>query len=124
MSRTGKVPWDYSIPGDGEPAVPNLPTPEGEALGAELARLCDVAEVEELKRFPNQLPRCQDCALRAGTLPNGCLDTLGDVIKCLVEGEVFYCHKGIVEGEAPKRMCSGFATLMGVEARRKNRGRR
>lgn len=109
-----RVPWDFSkapAPGEGHP---NLPTPEGRALGRELARLCDAVEAEDLKRFPNQQPRCNDCAFRAGTQPNGCPETLMDAIKCVVEGAPFYCHKGMKEGEKPKHLCRGWLTMQGA----------
>jgi hypothetical protein len=118
-----KVPWDYSsrvVAGDPD-ATPNVPTDEGKALGRELARLCDVEEREQLKRFPNQLPRCDDCALRAGTLPNGCPSTMMDVLKCVAEAEPFYCHKGVRDEADPKRLCSGFMILVGVAAESENK---
>lgn len=109
-----KVPWDYSKamrPGD-PGAVPNAPTPEGIALGRELARLCDAEEQKQLDQFPGQPPRCDDCAFRAGTIPNGCPDTLMDALKCVLEGEPFYCHKGMKDQDAdPKRLCSGWMVL-------------
>lgn len=52
---TSRAPWEFSkAPAPGAPSYPNLPTPAGQALGRELARLCDKAEVEDLKRFPDQ----------------------------------------------------------------------
>ena len=68
-----KAPWDYSTSvADGAEGFPNEPDERGIALGKELARLADVAEAEQRKQFPNQLPRCDDCAFSAGTRPNGC----------------------------------------------------
>src|SRR6185437_5300325 len=51
---------------------------------------------------------CASCACRAGTVPNGCLQTQLDLLKAVVEGQKFLCH-------APKdgRMCAGF---IGVRA--------
>lgn len=107
------VPWHFSVaPTEGEPAVPNLPTPEGRLLGSALARIADVAEIEALARFPRHHPRCDDCALRSGTLPNGCTETLFDVIKCVVEVVPFFCHKGVRDGK-PRHLCAGFALLAG-----------
>ena len=106
-----RAPWDFSIPKEPADAVPNVPTLEGAALGRELARLVDVAEAENLQRFPNQIPRCDDCAFRLGTTPNQCAPTLMDAVKCLVESEPFYCHKGVREGEAPRRLCTGWMVL-------------
>jgi len=107
-----RVPWDFSTPADDDAdAVPNLPTHEGRLLGAELARLADVEEARLRERFPRHQHRCGDCAFRAGTDPNGCPETLMDAVKALVEGVPFYCHKG-PDGE-PKRLCAGYAILVG-----------
>ena len=105
------VPWAMSQKPDPATAVPNEPTPEGRKVGAMLGALADAAEAEQRRDFPNMLPRCNDCAFRAGTLPNGCEETLMDAMKCAVEGKPFYCHKGLKEGEAPKRLCSGVMVL-------------
>lgn len=105
------APWDYTeAPVSGEPVMINEPSPEGAVLGEQLARLADQAEVEDLKRFPDQLPRCDDCAFRKGTRPNRSMDTLMDAVKCIVEGRPFYCHKGIPEDGKPKRLCSGWGS--------------
>lgn len=47
---------------------------------------------------------CASCACRAGTVPNGCLQTQMDLLKTVVDGVPFLCH-------APKdgRMCAGWA---------------
>lgn len=113
------VPWDFSVePGpDATVKTRDMETEESRQLGESMARIADNAEREMLKQFPDHLPRCNDCALRNGTLPNGDLETLFDVIKCVVEDEPFYCHKGIQEGGPPKRMCSGFAYLTGTDIR-------
>jgi hypothetical protein len=110
-----KVPWDFSeAPADGE-GVPNLPTPLGRALGIELARIADIEEARQRERFPRMHPRCDDCALRSGTDPNGCAETLMDVIKCVEEDAPFFCHKGVSDGE-PKRLCAGYMILIGAKA--------
>lgn len=106
-----KAPWDFSTapaPGAGHE---NLPDPAGIALGAELARLADVEDERQRVHFRNQLPRCDDCAFRAGTRPNGCSETLMDAVKCVIELVPFYCHKGVKDGDDPKRLCSGWALL-------------
>jgi hypothetical protein len=108
-----RVPWEFSSPPESaEAAVPNLPTPEGRALGVELARLADAQEPVHRERFPNMRPRCHDCAFRAGTLPNGCVETLMDAVKALAEAKPFYCHHGFSDGE-PTRLCAGYALLVG-----------
>jgi hypothetical protein len=107
-----RVPWDASLPKDDGNDVPNEPSPEGAALGRKLAQLAVRAEAEQREIFPNMLPCCSDCALREGTTPNQCMSTLGDVVKCVVEGTPFYCHKGVKEGDQPKRLCTGAMVLM------------
>lgn len=112
MTTQRRVPWDFSTPcAEGE-GHPNVPTDQGRELGAELARLTDVAEADQLKTFPDQLPRCDDCAFRAGTAPNGCSETLMDAIKCVVEMSPFYCHKGVAADGEPKHMCRGYLLLI------------
>lgn len=83
----------------------------GRRIGAVLARLADRSEVEMRKAFPDNHPRCNDCAFRAGTRPNGCLETVLEATKCVVEGRPFYCHKGVKDGEKPKVLCAGAALL-------------
>lgn len=106
-----KMPWGFSIPQSENDGVPNLPSPLGAALGREIARLVDAEEAVQRERFPNMLPRCDDCAARLGTVPNQCAATLMDLIKCATEGEPFYCHKGVNDNE-PKRLCAGYALML------------
>lgn len=76
-------------------------SPEGQALGQQMARLFDIAEKrltdagETIPRTPlTELDeRCKTCAFRAGTVPNGCAQTQIDVSKCAAEGIPFYCHQ-------------------------------
>ena len=98
-------------PLDAADEIQNLPTPEGQRVGAELGKLADAAEAEQREAFPDQVPRCNDCAYRTGTPPNGCLETVMDAIKCVVECKPFYCHKGLKDGDPPKRLCSGAMLL-------------
>jgi hypothetical protein len=108
------APWDFSEAPADDDAVPNVPTPEGRLLGAQLARLADIEEKRLREQFPRLSPRCGDCALRLGTDPNGCPETLMDVVKALVECVPFYCHKNVAEGEKPIRLCAGYALLVGA----------
>lgn len=106
------APWDYSTAPDPATAVPNMPTEAGRQLGELLAKLADEAEAEQQRDFPDMIPRCNDCAFRAGTRPNGCEETLMDAIKCAVEARPFYCHKGTQDGAmVPTRLCSGAMVL-------------
>src|ERR1700676_4700052 len=69
-------------------SVPNRTTPEGRALGREMARLCDA----EFAGKPDL--RCGTCAFRAGDhLANGSTETLMDALKCTMEGTPFWCHE-------------------------------
>jgi len=91
----------------------NRPTPEGRALGKELARLCDAAETEQRKRFPNHAERCKSCAFRLGTIPNGCPETLMDAVKCVIEGRDFLCHMTLgADGEPDGTPCRGWMLML------------
>lgn len=105
----------------GKPVRPATRSKNAAELGAELARLCEV----ELAMLPNLevepedvraalltgIARCGDCAFRAGTLPNQNAATVMNALKCVVEGETFYCHKGVPEGEEASRPCGGYVIL-------------
>jgi hypothetical protein len=92
-----------------------VPTEQGRALGKEPARLCDVEEERQRAQFPNQQPRCNDCAFRAGTNPNGCSETLMDALKCVIEQEPFYCHKGLDETGNAKHICRGWWLMVATK---------
>lgn len=113
MSGGIRLPWDYSNP-VGPDVHPNVPCPEGIELGSHLARFCDQAEAKKTKEFGELPPRCVDCAYRAGTIPNGCLSTVADAMKCWLEREPFFCHHGVVDGE-PTRLCRGWVALASDE---------
>lgn len=113
MSTT--VPWGFSEPPEDDAvAVPNVPTPEGRLLGAQLARLCDIEEARLRERHPRMHRRCGDCALRLGTDPNGCPETLMDVVKAVIEHVPFYCHQAFDDEGRPKLLCAGYAALVDV----------
>ena len=98
------VPWDFSTtPEFGQPARRNLPTELGRTLGKELARLATVERLHSPKTLP--LP-CRDCAFQLGTDPNGCEETLMDAVKCIMEGQPFFCHI-----EAGRPICAGYLAL-------------
>jgi hypothetical protein len=82
----------------------NEPTPEGIALGAQLARLCDGESPAFEAAHPEVKARCGTCAFRAGTLPNGCAVTLLDALKCSMEGVPFMCHEDL-------RLCTGYLLM-------------
>jgi hypothetical protein len=66
-------------------------SPEGKAMGATIALMYDKA-FKKLRLSDTQDRRCKSCAFRKGTVPNGCVQTMMDVIKCLAEGHPFCCH--------------------------------
>lgn len=89
--------------------TPNRPSTEGRLLGEQLARLTDKAELEALARFPNHARRCKSCAFVAGTLPNGCLPTVMDALKCVIDGTPFHCHQQFDDNGTPTDLCAGWA---------------
>ena len=92
--------------------VPNRPTPEGIAFGKEVARLVEPSIIAlEAVGVPDS--RCKSCAFRDGTVPNGCLPTLGDAMKCVFGGDTdFLCHEDLTR----QKLCHGFvAARWGME---------
>lgn len=88
--------------------IPNQPTPEGIAIGAQMARLSD-REIQKLIQSGecDKDQRCASCAFRLGTVPNGCLPTQLDAVKAVFERQAFHCH------HVPKEMlgnvvCAGW----------------
>lgn len=73
--------------------IPNRPSLEGALLGKELARLADKAESEAVQKYPNTKVRCKTCAFRLGTVPNRCVVTVMDALKCVMEQVPFFCHE-------------------------------
>lgn len=89
----------------------NRPTAEGRALGVELARFADAAAAEH----PELPERCRTCAFRLGTVPNGCVTTQMDALKCAIEGIVFLCHERPMDGPncpiVDGSLCAGWRLL-------------
>jgi hypothetical protein len=78
----------------------NVTTPEGRALGVEIARLADREALDS-----GRDGRCATCAFRAGDhLANGSPETLMSAIKCIAEREPFWCH----EEDKP---CAGWSLM-------------
>lgn len=107
-----KAPWPYSAPKGDSTDVENLPTPEGEALGREIARITALELAKVKAQFPDAPDPCHDCAFRPGTTPNKSPATLMDALKAVIECDPFYCHLGVEEGETPKRPCAGWAAAV------------
>lgn len=79
-------------------------SPEGKAAGEQLVRLVTRHIVLlELEGEPDE--RCKTCAFRLGTVPNGCLQTMADAMKCVLEGVPFLCHQG---PEPHEKTCHGW----------------
>ena len=77
----------------------NRVSSEGKALGFQLVRITEPA-INDLVREGEPDERCKSCAFRLGTVPNGCLQTQGDALKCVVEGVPFLCHQSDKSGQA------------------------
>lgn len=114
-----KTPWEFSKPASKETGVPNLPSDIGAELGAELARLTEPELAKLQKELPSVPPPCSECAFVKGTTPNRCGQTLMDAIKCVVEDEPFYCHKGVDDQAEPERLCTGYLAASGARERLK-----
>jgi hypothetical protein len=88
--------------------IPNLPTPEGSALGAEMARLLAPEIARYRAQYPDAPDLCGSCAFRLGTHPNGCATSLMDALKCLMEHRPFLCHETVDESGDPTAPCIGW----------------
>lgn len=113
-----QIPWDYIEPGNPGDGVPNQPSPEGEMLGKEVARMTAAPLAMFRETFPDEPGPCSECAFVAGTVPNRCLATVANALKCAVEREPFYCHKGLADDGEPLRLCAGYvAANLDLEVR-------
>jgi hypothetical protein len=63
----------------------------GRLLGLFLVKLCEPT-IAKLITDGEPDERCSTCAFRAGTVPNGCEQTVMDAVKCVKEDVVFRCH--------------------------------
>lgn len=92
----------------------NRVSPQGQQLGEQMARLCD----QEVKKLIQQGEyqedeRCASCAFRHGTIPNGCLQTQMDALKCVLEHQAFFCHA--VEAPGTKVCAGWFASVQAAK---------
>lgn len=93
-------------------------SPEGKALGEQMVRLTEPA-IAMLVEEGEPDERCSSCAFRAGTVPNGCLQTQMDVLKAVVERVPFLCHQNDRKGS----ICHGwFAAMVATRYAEKQRG--
>lgn len=82
-------------------------TPLGREYGENLVRLVE-PEIARLAADGEPDARCATCALRAGTIPNGCVQTLADLTKCIFEQEPFHCHHDNDRVGNPTKVCHGW----------------
>lgn len=81
-------------------------------LGEIIATLTDRAEPAVRLQFPNHQERCKSCAFKHGTYPNGCLPTVMDAVKAIVENVPFMCHQKFDANGNPTELCAGYAIAM------------
>lgn len=95
--------------------MPSRVSKDGQMLGKLTAALAEQGQRQLAAQGLSNLAlpamrdeMCPSCACRAGTVPNGCLQTQLDLLKCTIEGKPFLCH-------APRdgKMCAGW---VGVRA--------
>jgi hypothetical protein len=99
--------------------VPNLPCPLGAEAGSHLARFVAAERAAHPERYRNLTEPCGTCAFRAGTLPNQCLATVADALKCVMEGDRFLCHESPVDADGEHTgVCMGWAVLRGATPKR------
>lgn len=85
-------------------------SPQGKAMGASAARLAELGRqrLQALGLDNVQAPTlrdamCKTCACQPGSVPNGCLQTQMDFLKCAAEGIPFRCHS-----PHDGRLCTGW----------------
>lgn len=81
-------------------------SPEGKKLGENLARIIAPA-IAKLAAEGESDERCKSCAFRAGTVPNGCLQTQMDVLKAVFEKVPFFCHVDKY-ADGSQKICHGW----------------
>ncbi len=82
-------------------------SPEGRELGELTARFAD-AECASLAAQGEPDERCKTCAFRAGTVPNGCLQTQSDAIKAITDDVPFLCHAHKNSAGTYDQICYGW----------------
>lgn len=93
--------------------VRNRPSADGYVLGEQLDRFCE-QQIDKYRQSGMAVPRrCNTCAFRKGTVPNGCAPTVMDALKCVMEGVPFLCHEHRQQHEPP--LCSGWLLVVNRE---------
>ncbi|WP_159918025.1 hypothetical protein [Pantoea sp. 18069] len=81
-------------------------SPEGRALGDQMVRLVEPV-IQHIAKLGDPDERCKSCAFRAGTVPNGCLQTQADALKAALEQKPFLCHVDHY-ADGRHKLCSGW----------------
>jgi hypothetical protein len=81
-------------------------SPEGRALGDQMVRLVEPV-IQHIAKLGDPDERCKSCAFRAGTVPNGCLQTQADALKAVLEQKPFLCHVDHY-ADGRHKLCSGW----------------
>ena len=106
-----RVPWEMSEERKpGEPVVSwkdRMP-PEAARVGKILAGMSREGGLILALQKIAVPDRCKTCAFREGTVPNRCIDTVADAMKCVMEGRPFNCHVPRGGEIALDQMCSGW----------------
>lgn len=96
-------------------------TPEGKAMGRNMARLAD-AECATLASQDEPDERCKTCAFRSGTVPNGCVQTQSDAMKAVIESVPFMCHQHQDAKGRHDRICHGWFAVRRIVDRARKAG--
>lgn len=78
----------------------NLPSFQGAMTGVVLSTLIGDSSV------------CKSCAFAKGAPANQCPTTTVDATDCVAGEDEFYCHQGIQDGDAPKKLCRGYLAAL------------
>jgi hypothetical protein len=78
-------------------------SPEGIKAGLMMVRIVEPT-IQKLAADGENDTRCKSCAFRAGTVPNGCIQTQLDVTKAVIEDVPFLCHQADRKGQ----ICHGW----------------
>lgn len=79
--------------------------------GATMAKLADAGEL--MLALEGEIAvRCKTCAFRAGTVPNGCMQTQMDITKAVLEHHPFMCH--VVKPGEERKVCNGWFAAMQI----------
>lgn len=93
-------------------------TPEGRAMGVLMAGLADAECAKLAQHHDEPDERCKSCAFRAGTVPNGCIQTQSDAMKAVVEDVPFMCHGHQDAHGRYDQICHGWFAVRRIVARK------